>query len=314
MARHQLSDRFAWFFARINPSSSFEQIAAREYATVKDLFEDPNGHARELQPMCFLQGSYRQQTAIYSINDVDIVVLCALWQGSQGGGGGGRTWSRDDVFATIAAPLLRHGVYRDRVRFHGTSMCIKVDLGIKLEILPIVYRAGNFDPANEPFRLWRPESRQWEDGYARLHQDWLSHKNRTDLTSGNFIPAIKVFKHLRSRHRIDAVSFHLECLLFNLPNTLYAGGPADYIPALLGCVASASAANWYSQRVMTPCGERDIFVGTEWTLASWTAFHQAVVGWAQLAAAARDTPDRTLAVSCWQALLGDAYFPSSVSP
>jgi hypothetical protein len=211
MAMHHLARHFRYFFSRLNPSPSFEQVASREYNTIKGLIESRSGPAAELSPMCFLQGSYRQQTAIYTINDVDIVVLCELWQPGFAGGFG-RTYGRDAIFDIIAAPLLADGRYRQKVRYGPTSMCIKVDLGIKIEILPVVYKGGNSDPQVEPFRLYRPENQQWEDGYARYHQAHLSRKNAALRTGGNFIPAIKVLKHLRSRFALDAVSFHLECL------------------------------------------------------------------------------------------------------
>jgi hypothetical protein len=36
-------------------------------------------------------------------------------------------------------------------------MCVKVDLGIKVEILPVVFKQGTNDWQAEPFRLYRPE-------------------------------------------------------------------------------------------------------------------------------------------------------------
>ena len=101
MAAHALSDHFAYFFSRLNPSPTFEAQASSQYTTIKALIEDANGAARELSPQCFLQGSYRQATAIHTINDVDIVVLCQLWQPPSGGAGAGRGWSRDDIFNNI---------------------------------------------------------------------------------------------------------------------------------------------------------------------------------------------------------------------
>jgi hypothetical protein len=238
MAYHALSDNFAAFFTRLNPSPTFIQRAASHHATVTGLIEDRAGLARSLSPQCFLQGSYRQRTAIYTINDVDIVVLCELWHPGAGNGEGSSS-SRHDIFDTIAAPLLADGRYRDKVRYSPQSMCIKVDLGIKLEILPVVYKAGTTDPRAEPFRLFRPETDQWEDGYARYHQQWLSWKN--GQAHDNFIPCIKVLKHLRSRFGLGAVSFHLECLLFRLPDHLFAGGPADYIAQVLDYLARIPA-------------------------------------------------------------------------
>ena len=140
MATHSLPDHFSSFFRRLNPGLIFEATVSSQYNTIKGLIEDRTGLAASLSPVCFLQGSYRQQTAIYSINDVDIVVLCSLWQPGFGAGGG-RSYGRNEIFDIIAAPLRNDGRYRTKVRFGPTSMCIKVDLSIKVEILPVVFKS-----------------------------------------------------------------------------------------------------------------------------------------------------------------------------
>jgi len=305
-AFHSLTDNFASFFKKLNPKPSFEETAAREYKTIKGLLEDRNGPAAKLSPTCFLQGSYKQDTAIYSINDVDIVALCSLWQPDPGGG---RGWSRDDIFATVAAPLLNDGRYNHKVRYGPQSMCIKVDLGIAIEILPVVYKAGVYDSSNEPFRLYRPEKPAWEDGYARRHQTYLSQKNQAERTGGRFIPAIKVLKHLRSQSELHAVSFHIECLLYSLPDAVFSGGPADYINAILNYLASKSASTWYQQQVMTPCGERKIFTASEWGAGSWATFHEHVRQWVQASQAAVMASIQSKAIEAWQLLLGNDFFP-----
>ncbi len=310
MANHYLTANFRSFFGRLNPGTSFESVASKEYNTIKDLIEDPDGPAAVLSPTCFLQGSYRQQTAIYSINDVDIVALCNLWHP---GGGTGRGYGRNEIFDIIAAPLRADLRYKSKLRFGPTSMCIKVDLGIKVEILPVVFKAGNSDPQKEPFRLYRPESSNWEDGYARYHQQWLSWKNRQDKTAGNFIPAIKVFKHLRTQFNLDAVSFHIECLLHKLSDELFLGSPANYLLTLFECIAATPASTWYSSVCRTPCGDRDIFTSTEWSLASWTQFHKVMELYARAARLANESSTQSGAIEAWQTILGADYFPASVS-
>lgn len=312
MANFYLSQHFAYFFSRLNPSPSFEQIASRQYTTIKELIEDRSGLAAALAPKCFLQGSYRQQTAIYTINDVDLVALCELWQpGSPGRGG--KNYGRDEIFNIIAAPLLNDGRYRAKVRYGPGSMCIKVDLGIKVEILPVVYKSGNYDPQIEPFRLYRPETYQWEDGYARYHQGNLSWKNASERTGRNFIPTIKILKHLRSLISLDAVSFHIECFLYSLPDILFWGSPADYIPAVLGYIADTPAITWYLKGCPTPCGERNIFTAREWSKSQWMQFHKCVELWAKGARLANQAPTETAAIEIWQLVLGSNFFPATVS-
>lgn len=310
MAQQALSKHFAHFFRTLNPSPTFVKQASSEHKTIASLIEDPNGLASALSPHCFLQGSYKQQTSIYAINDIDIVTLCRLWHP---GPEGGKSWCRDDIFATIAAPLLADHRYKSKVRYSAHSVCIKLDLGIRVEILPVVYQKGVSDPSAEPFRLYRPTRKQWEDGYARYHQAHLTDKNSIGRTGGNFIPLIKVVKHLRSQYNLDAVSFHIECLLHALSDNLFVGGPADYIAAVLAAIAATPPETWYKTQVTTPCGERHLFSADEWSWASWQQFHAAVVVWAKAAVTANQAIDRAAAVELWQVLLGDGFFPANVS-
>lgn len=311
MAYYQFSKHFDAFFKRLNPSPTFGTKASSEYASIKGLIEDRRGLAAGLAPECFLQGSYKQSTAIYTINDIDIIALCQLWQPGDGGGGG-RTYGRHEIFDTIAAPLLADHRYRDKVYYTQTSMCIKVDLGIKVEILPVVFRSGNSDAWNEPFRLWRPERGQWEDGFARYHQAHLSIKNADDRTGGNFIPAIKVMKHIRSLFGLDAVSFHIECLLYSMPDSVFCGSPAEYIPRMLQHIAKA-VDGWAADPCKTPCDDRYVFIADEWSEPSWRRFHDLIGTLATVAGAAAAFSDYAMALDYWQTVLGKDYFPATAT-
>jgi hypothetical protein len=311
LAVQPLSTNFQSFFSRLNPGPSFEQRASSQHNTIRGLIEDRNGLAAELEPVTFLQGSYRQQTAIYDINDVDIVVLCKLWY--PGSGGGGKTYGRDEIFRIIAAPLLADMRYRDKVRYGSQSMCIKVDLEMQVEILPVVFKAGTADPKQEPFALYRPEKTRWEDGFARYHQSWLSNKNAPNRTQGNFIPMIKVLKHIRSLFNQRGVSFHIECLLYSLPDWVFLGEPASYIAAVLTAIAAKPATDWYMTPCMTPCGDRDIFTASEWASGHWSSFHQLLSQCATVALGATTTSVYSEAVKAWQAILGNNFFPATVS-
>jgi hypothetical protein len=308
MAVHQLSRHFDYFFSRINPSGTWVARASSHYTAVRSVIEGAGGVAASLSPIVFQQGSYGRDTAIYTINDIDLVALCGLWYPSSSGGGGGKGWSRNEIFDAIAEPLKNDGRYRGKVNYSSTSMCIKVDLGIKVEILPAVFRAGNHDATSEPFYLYRPESAQWEKGFAKQHQEWLTTKNKS--TNGNFIPMVKVLKHFRSKFGSSAVSFHLECFLYSLANELYAGSPADYITAVVSHIASYSADAWYLTIVRTPCGDRDIFTASEWGSANWSAFHGLISRAKPWLAQAITTNDKNVAIQAWQTVLGDDYFPA----
>lgn len=306
-----LSKNFNYFFTQINPSPTFIQKASSEHTTITNLIETSE-LTQELKPKCFLQGSYRRHTSIYTINDIDIVVLCQslCYDENKKYTSWGYDWTRDDIFKAIASPLLNDGRYKDKVRYRQSSMCIKVDLGIKVEILPVVHKYPNQDYQREPFCLYRPEQKQWEDGYARYHQQHLTDKNRE---TGNFIPAIKVFKHLRHYHKVKSVSFHIECFLFALKNEVFCGNHATFISNIIQVISDYTAESWYHLEIKTPCGERYLFTDNEWSWESWKNFHYYVCGWANLAKEATEAANKELAISSWQKLLGREYFPKEVS-
>lgn len=309
MANIPLNENFKSFFSNLNPDPTTIGLAAREHGRVTTLIESGSGAAAALAPRCFLQGSYKQQTAIHGINDVDVVALCALWQPGSQAPGSGQQWTRDQIFAAVASSIRVDQRYANRVTYHSGSMCIKVTGDVRIEVLPVVFASNNHDPAIEPFRLYRPNRADWSDGFARYHQRWLTWKNDEAKTGGNFIPAVKALKHIRTRFNLDVVSFHLECFLFSFADTIFAGSPADYLARLFAQVASMSAEAWYAQILLTPCKDRDIFTAEEWRNESWVKFHELSVQIANALRSAITTNDREAAVKAWQLVLGDEAFP-----
>jgi len=301
MATHGLTTSFQTFFGNLNPATTWATRAASQYSGIQSVLEGKG----DLEPKLFLQGSYRRDTAIYTINDVDIVALCKLWFPGTGSGSG---WNRDQVFAAVAAPLLQSATYARKVRYGPTSLCIKLDLDIPVEILPAVFKKDNYDAAIEPFFIYRPEVGKWVQAFARVHQEALTRKNAS--AGGNFIPAIKALKHLRRRWSVEAVSFHIECLLYSFVDVIFRGGPADYIAQILKAIALSGADKWWAQSIATPAGERLLFSDTEWTYATWISWHKAMSHLAPYAEEAMRTDNKDRAVQLWRWMLGEEIFPA----
>lgn len=139
----------------------------------------------------------------------------------------------------------------------------------------------------------------------------MSWKN--SKAGGNFIPAIKILKHLISKFDLNVISFYIECFLFTFPDSKFSGGPADYITSLLAHIVSYSSLNWRGIVLETPCQDRNIFAESEWDPVNWSSFYEAVIVWAKCAQLANQAEDREQAVKCWKLLLGDDFFPRQVS-
>src|SRR5580698_654517 len=304
MPIYYLTEYFNRFFAALNPGQGQIILAAMEHEGVRALIEDPKSPSAGLRPTSFLQGSYKQRTAIDKINDIDVVVLCETYSVDKIDAGHA-SLVRFNIFRLIYNTLALNQTYRNHLAFRASSMCIKLALGIKVEVLPVIFAAGVSDPSREPFSLFRPSTGRWEDGFARRHQELLSEKNA--LASSNFIPMIKVLKHIRNRHNVAAVSFHLECLLYSIDPILFTGAPVDYIPAVLEYIASYSAAQWVQAGIPTPCGDRLVFSPTEWNPMAWAIFHRAVANWARVARNAAEEFKETRAIHRWYALLRQPF-------
>ena len=93
----------------------------------------------------------------------------------------------------------------------------------------------------------------------------------------------------------------------------FIGGPADYIANVMAKIAGTSASDWYQRLLATPCSDRDIFTSEEWAYDSWAAFHAAVVRWHRVAARAQSAPTRAGAIEAWQLLMGQNFFPATVT-
>lgn len=324
---HKLTDHFNAFFRNINPAATWVTRASSQYNSLKTLLENDPFLRSNLAVECRTQGSYDRYTAIHSINDLDMLAFCTNLhfpprQSFFGLSGPG--WTRDRIFYALEAVIANDGRYQTSlVPSNDQSMCVKLNLGIKVEILPVVPQANAFISTGEPFYLWRPSAGAWELGYGQMHQSKLSEKNADAYhsvqdnglivgigTDGNFVPAVKVIKHLCSIHGMDAVSFHIECLLYSLPSEVFWGPPSSFIFQILAYISAQNPATWYGQKLMTPCGDRDIFSAGEWELNSWLDFHASCKRWYDIALYASSAYTSSLAVEGWQRLLGVGWFPS----
>lgn len=319
--------------SNINPSPTWRSRASSQYNKIRQVLEENVFLQAHLRPKCLTHGSYDRHTATDRISDIDIVLWCQnlLFPAPQGvGSSGDNLWTRDRIFHAVEAVLANDGLYRNKlIATKPDSICIKLDLGIKMEILPVVSRADSQGYGDEPFYMWRPEELKWDLGYAQKHQEKLSEKNGAAMryvypnasfvaigTDGNFIPTIKVIKHLNARYGLGAASFHIECLLYAVPSELYWAPTGQRLQLVLQWIADLPQNVWYTKQLMAPCADRNIFAlnsSQHWTLENWLAFQSACADWANRALLALSSARRQDAIARWQDLFGCDYFPTTAA-
>lgn len=298
-----LNSNFDSLMKKLNPTLAEESDASSRYNRAKKAVENNPDLKKSLDVFFKQQGSYDHETATRGINDIDIVAVC----NRLATGGGGKSWSRDDMFSAIAAPLINE-FGADNVKYNKNSMCIKVLGTPKIEILPVAKMSHKNTWQHEPFRLYRPENARWEEGFATKHREKMSDKNRNN---GNYIPMVKILKHLRDHHGIDqkdAVSFHLECLLYDISTRLFTGSLASCVADVLSQIGSKTSDIWYTDKLYTPCKDRNIFTDSEWSKHAWTTFHKNCKEWGYLATDAYEEEDAEKSLEKWRELFGYENF------
>lgn len=305
----KLTLNFNKFLKRLNPSPTNVRVASSAHSSIRSLIEDKNGSAGDLRIRSFIQGSYGRDTAIHSINDVDVVALCSLSYTQTANQN-----TRNQIFDTIASSIATNSQYKDKIYYKNHSMCIKVKLkGVTVEILPALRAGKSFD--YEPFYIYRPKdetnSGYWDKTYARKHQELLTKKN--SKTEDSFIPMIKILKHIRlidnDFEALDAVSFHIECLLFAIKDSVYTDSTSECIENILASLAGFTPVKAKQSDLKTPCGDELIFSSNKWSDVAYQRFHTAILRWYEIAQEANRTNDADKAITEWQKLLGDTYFP-----
>ena len=150
----------------------------------------------------FLQGSYRNGTAIADINDVDIVARRKATNAPLSS----PRW--ESLFNTIASRL------RNSYRVSGTvsigDKCVKLKgTSLNADIVPAV-AIGDF--TKDPIAIWSRRKKEGRPNYPRTHYDNGVGKHRA--TSQAFKPTVRLFKRwARQYPGFDktAPSFYIEC-------------------------------------------------------------------------------------------------------
>ena len=124
---------------------------------------------------------------------------------------------------------------------------------------------------------------------------------------------IKVLKHLRfidlRFNEQDAVSFHIECLLYALKNSIFGGSSCVCIESILKALAGFTPDKAEMSGIKNPCGDKELFGPDQWSIATYAHFNDSITRWYEIAARANRQQDRDKAIDTWKELLGDNYFP-----
>lgn len=187
----------------------------------------------------YLQGSYKNDTNIRGDSDVDIIIqLNSTFY---------HNLSTSQMMllnirtASYGWNEFRSDVLRRTIKYYGSNMVAEGNKSIKVKrdsgrlaadiVVSAKYiRYNNLTKSAEGLTFWTLNERRQIINYPKIHYNNGVLKNNIFNTNGNFKPTVRVFKNART-YLINqneilptlAPSYFLECLIYNIPNSMFAG-------------------------------------------------------------------------------------------
>lgn len=213
---HLLPLDFVTRYAR-PPSETTVKRAISTHENVRTLLGDSDYAT-------LLQGSYKNDTALWDMNDVDIVAVSRNLVSrafSAGSPGEGVAWT--EIFARIERKLQSDPRYQGR--WTREDKCIRLNTEIKVDIVPAVHVG---DATADPISIYSFRAVRERMNWPRGHYEAGAQKSAQ--TSGAFKQTVRLFKRWARcwfGSRKVAPSYYIECLVHAQPAHLFTGDLAQ---------------------------------------------------------------------------------------
>jgi hypothetical protein len=238
----------------------------------------------------FLQGSYRNGTAIADINDVDIAALYDPWASPQ-------PYSQWLWLFNHVADILQKSTLVSGTVSLGDK-CIKLDGTLKADIVPAISNTSY--SSTDPIMIYSRRKRADRANYPRTH--YRHGVEKQSATSDTYKATVRLFKRwVRQYDTLTAPSFYVECAVHSVPssefNTCLPLSFASVAVKLLG----------YTRKTMIPsvAGDKDILVSSEWDPDDFEDFQSRLRRDLQLVVAALQASTVEDADRFWRLTFGD---------
>lgn len=191
--------------------------------------------AQGANPEIFLQGSYRNDTNIRGNSDVDIVILLTksidllTLYPQQINASAIQQWisNRDMIVAGLRYVLGSNAVTPDKkcIRVAASTSTLKADIVVAFRR----FNTMNFGPGlfansmtfDDGLEFYVSSENRWVTNYPQEHYSNGTKKNSLFQTNGWYKPTVRVFKNYCSKIGLQVPSYFLECLIYNVPNSLF---------------------------------------------------------------------------------------------
>jgi hypothetical protein len=214
----------------------------------------------------FLQGSYRNDTGVADINDVDIV---AVRKSTYSGEFSPMTFSTTipwtQIFQEVQERLEASHHYRGKTE--PGDKCITVNTDFHADVVPAVKISSD---GEDPIAVYSFQAGRERKNFPRVH--YQNNVEKQDQTDGAYKPTVRIFKRwVRNWFAGTKVapSFYVECLVYNVPNDrFFVDGAVSFFSVGHYIVQSVSQISY----VGSVAGDKDILVNSEWEPAKFQQF------------------------------------------
>ncbi len=247
----------------------------------------------------FLQGSYRNGTAVPDINDVDIVALRRGTRSSYFTGSTPTfpvTW--EEIFGEVQRTLESSWLYRGKTE--RGDKCITINTGFHADVVPAVYIDSE---AADPIAIYSFRDASERKNFPRDH--YRNNVEKQDRTDGAYKPTVRMFKRWVRNWFSDgkvAPSFYVECLLHGVPDDKFSNDPV-----LSFFFVGSHIVQNVSRSTIVPsvAGDKDILTSSEWHPDRYEKFSAKLITSLLVVAKAIETSTQQSAQAYWREAFGD---------
>jgi hypothetical protein len=285
MATSYLPADFVARYAR-PPSETTVSRAVSIHQSVRDLLSDSDYAT-------LLQGSYKNDTALWDMNDVDIVAVSKNLVSTHFTGNpvtNGVPWT--DIFTRIEQKLQADTRYQGK--WTREDKCIRLNTGVKIDIVPAV-RIGEAN--TDPIAIYSFRASGERKNWPRGHYDAAAAKS--GRTSGAFKQTVRTFKRWARSWFPDrkiAPSYYLECLVYSQPDATFSGDLARDFVSIAQNIAQIRHGFSNLPRL---AGDGNILSASEWASAEFGQFQHTLQSASSFAQAAISAYSEAQARAHW---------------
>jgi len=288
----ELESYFLGLLGNIEPSPAAVKKAKKAHEDLRAFLENDE-EISKANPDTYLSGSYKRDTALNSIKDVDVILLIDLNHNAT---------VPEVVIAWLQGALQK---YYAKVRLQGRSVQVITGTGFDLDVVPSVPLSHRDGP------VWIPDRdvQQWVTTHPKGQIAFGEEKN--NLTDGRYKPLVKIFKYWRDRLPTEtarAKSYILESLVAEgllSPPQSYGGGVVGIFSLIYSSYFPHLNLNTVP-RISDP-GYPSVNVAKRWKLNEFSAFMREVDSALKISIAALNSEDKDQSVKLWRKLFGDKF-------